>query len=225
MSGRFPSTEEVQQRAEEAKLAARLQYEDRLAIRHQQQAKARELAKISAAHKVNGSPLWKDEVRVFDSTMERIENHAALTRAHSSGGRRGGALPAEVVEAVLAEEHDELRALREQRRLLEEEERRVRATYQLQKEVVHDRKAALHAAQAALKRRKHDQKEERRQQLLRLQELRKQQEAAVTALGNGLLAPPAPTIRHLHSVAMTQRLGGSGSGSGSTPTAGSSRTL
>ena len=93
----------------------------------------------------------------------------------------------------------EVRALREQRRLIDLEEKRLRALLQIEKGKL-VKKEELLAAKLALKHRREDKLKTRRALFAELQQKRKQQEQVVQKIGMGIEPPPRELINSLRQL-------------------------
>jgi hypothetical protein len=93
----------------------------------------------------------------------------------------------------------EVRALREQRRLIDVEEKRLKALLQIEKGKL-VKKEELLAAKLALKHRREDKLKTRRALFAELQQKRKEQEQVVQKIGMGIEPPPRDLINSLRQL-------------------------
>ena len=127
-------------------------------------------------------------VRTFEARRKREE--AAQQAAFAER---------QIAEANAMPNDTEVRALREQRRLIDLEERRLRALLQIEKEKLVRKEEQLQA-KLALKHRREDKLRTRRALFAELQSKRKEQEHVVQKIAMGLEPPPPELIRSLRQL-------------------------
>ena len=150
--------------------------------------------------RTHGSPLAADLV----SLQERAEADLAMRNLEARRARADAAeAVAQAAQAVTSDTSlpgdAEVRALREQRRLIDLEERRLRGLLQIEKDKLVRKEDQL-AAALALKHRKDEKLRARRALFSELQQKRKDQEFVVQKIHMGIEPPPPELIRGLRAL-------------------------
>jgi hypothetical protein len=151
--------------------------------------------------RTSGSPLGSNLVTDVDraaAEQKVMEIEQAKARAEQQAARSNAR--ATLASVLMSDPGaEEVKALRDQRRVLEDQERKLKALLELEK-IKLARKDDYFAARNALRQRREDKLKERRGALAQLQAARKQQEEAVMKIGAGLAPPPTEIIFGLRTM-------------------------